>query len=314
MILLKDRSVPLTAYSRLIGSPAAGVAIEHWMTPGHEPTPPFTAFEPGRIYVIEFWATWCPHCRAVFPLLASLQRQYARAGLTVIAVGREPPEAVQAFLDDADPRVRTAAEAARTCALATDPDGSVFRDYMESVAEIGLPTAFIIGRKGAVEWIGHPQDLEDPLRRVVEDRWDRPAFLEKTRKIEAVRRGVTAVEAPLRQGREAEAVAAYARFVGANDGDADALNEVAWLAWELAGLHPLPRSLLEAAVAAAGRSVDREPESGNFLDTLAHLQALQGDLDAAIATEKRAADHPGPFGGRIEAYLRELEAQKSAER
>jgi len=312
--IVKERGVPQTAYSRLVGSRAADIDIEHWIEEGHEPVQPFRSFEPGKIYVIEFWATWCPYCGDVFQLLASLQRKYADQGLTVIAVGNEPPEAVKAFLADTSPETRAAAEAARHCVLTTDPDDSVFRDYMDAVADIGIPTAFIIGRQGIVEWIGHAQDIEEPLRMVVEDRWDRTAFAEKTRKIESVRASVKGVEELLQNGRQTEAVAAYERLVAANADEADKLNEVAWMAWELAEARPLPGEMVAAAVAAATRSLEREPHNGNFLDTLAHHQALQGDLDAALATQQRAVEHPGPFAARILGYLRELEAQKKTAR
>ena len=81
-----------------------------------------------------------------------------------------------------------------------------------------------------------------------------------------------------------------------------------------AGLPFTGRAARAAAVAAATRSLEREPHNGNFLDTLAHLQALQGDLDAALATQQRAVEHPGPFTARILGYLRELEAQKKTAR
>src|SRR5436305_4114419 len=39
-------------------------------------------FEPGGVYVVEFWATWCGPCIAFMPHLAELQARYRDNGLT----------------------------------------------------------------------------------------------------------------------------------------------------------------------------------------------------------------------------------------
>jgi len=45
----------------------------------------------GKVVLINFWATWCPPCRAEMPDLVRLQRQYARQGLQIIGI-TYPPE------------------------------------------------------------------------------------------------------------------------------------------------------------------------------------------------------------------------------
>ncbi len=47
---------------------------------------PFTAFEKGRIYIVEFWATWCGPCVLSMPHLSELQREYADKGVTICGV------------------------------------------------------------------------------------------------------------------------------------------------------------------------------------------------------------------------------------
>lgn len=153
-----------------IGSPAPAIAIEHWF---HD-KPPVTSFEDGKIYVIEFWATWCGPCIASMPHLAEVQKKHAD-DLTVVSVSDEDPETVEKFLD----RERdgtTFREITSHYSLTTDPDGSVKVDYMRAAGEGGIPTAFIVGKTGVIEWIGHPMRMDEPIEKILAGTWDREAY------------------------------------------------------------------------------------------------------------------------------------------
>lgn len=45
----------------------------------------------GKVVLINFWATWCPPCRAEMPDLVRLQREHAGQGLQIIGI-TYPPE------------------------------------------------------------------------------------------------------------------------------------------------------------------------------------------------------------------------------
>lgn len=45
----------------------------------------------GKVVLINFWATWCPPCRAEIPDLVRLQREHAKQGLQIIGI-TYPPE------------------------------------------------------------------------------------------------------------------------------------------------------------------------------------------------------------------------------
>ncbi|PQO45901.1 hypothetical protein C5Y93_11645 [Blastopirellula marina] len=167
------------APSLTIGSQAPALGIEHWLSAAQGERGEVKEFESEKIYVVEFWATWCIPCVASMPHLADLQTKYADQQVQIISVSQEPLETVTTFLDRqvlGDDAKRTYAQLTAEYSLTTDPDSSVFTAYMQGAGQKVIPTAFVVGKTGQIEWIGHPKDLDQPLAAVVADNWDRDKF------------------------------------------------------------------------------------------------------------------------------------------
>ena len=91
----------------------------------------------GQVVFLNFWATWCPPCRAEMPSMQILQDRYKVDDLTVLAVVlQEPRAAVEKFV----------AEYELTFAIPLDTDGRVAAMY----GIRSIPTTYIIGRDGTV--------------------------------------------------------------------------------------------------------------------------------------------------------------------
>ncbi len=163
-----------------IGSMAPTLDIEHWVQTGDGKFQPVKRFENGKVYVVELWATWCGPCIQSMPHLVELQKKYDQGEVQIVSVSDESLEEVQEFLKrEAGKREGvpiTFQELTAPYCLTTDPDGSTGMSYAQAAGIDGIPAAFIVGKDGRIEWIGHPQEMDEPLARVVEDTWNRDEF------------------------------------------------------------------------------------------------------------------------------------------
>lgn len=91
----------------------------------------------GKPVLLNFWATWCPPCRAELPSLASLYLKYRGRGLAVLGVDlREDPAAVEAF----------SRKEGIPFPVLLDRDGAVGSRW----GVTGIPTTYLISADGAV--------------------------------------------------------------------------------------------------------------------------------------------------------------------
>ncbi|MCU0863957.1 MAG: TlpA family protein disulfide reductase [Planctomycetes bacterium] len=170
-------SLAITAPAQEPGQNAPGWSVGHWLVtdnlsePGELPTAP----RAGRITLVDFWATWCLPCVAGMEELSALQQRERERGLDVVAISDEPLPTVIAFLRRASPDGQPWWSRFRT-ALATDPDGSSLAELVPAEFRQVRPFAVLIGRSGAIEWMGPSKEAAPVVTALQENRWDRAAF------------------------------------------------------------------------------------------------------------------------------------------
>jgi thiol-disulfide isomerase/thioredoxin len=131
-----------------------------------------------KIYVVEFWATWCPPCKASVPLLTDIQKRFKD---DVVILGLTAPDPrnteamVEKFVRDQGP--------AMEYTVGVDVNGSAHTAYMEAAQAMGIPHAFIVGKDGKIAWQGSPlePDMAEVLEGLVSGRYD-PVLREKINK------------------------------------------------------------------------------------------------------------------------------------
>jgi len=126
-------------------------------------------FEKGKLYVVEFWATWCGPCKASMPHLSKLQKEYGAKGVTIIGVTAKDPhnslEEVEAMVKDKGDTMGYT--------VAWDTDRKTYDTFMTAAGQHGIPCSYVIdGTSGKVVYIGHPMYLEVPLEAIAAGKWD----------------------------------------------------------------------------------------------------------------------------------------------
>lgn len=114
----------------------------------------------GRVVIVNFWATWCPPCRAELPSMERAYSQLKTKGVEILAINVGESEDT-IFTFTADYPV--------TFPLLMDRDSTVINQY----PVMGLPTTFVIDPKGRLVY-----------RAIGTRDWDNEALLEQILKLQ----------------------------------------------------------------------------------------------------------------------------------
>ncbi len=115
-----------------------------------------------KIHMVEFWATWCPPCKASVPLLTQIQKRYSK-DLVIIGVTdpdpyRNSPTEIKQFVKEQGTNM--------SYTVALDDGGATSKAYLPSEM-VGIPIAFLVARDGRIAWQGSP--LDPAMEKVISD-------------------------------------------------------------------------------------------------------------------------------------------------
>lgn len=146
-----------------VGDPAPPLSIGKWIK-----GEPVTQFEPGKVYVMEFWATWCGPCIAAIPHITELQEKYKDQGVIFIGTSVWERDAAQSKVE---PFVKQQGDKMNYRVAMDDRSdggtGAMAKNWLAAAGQNGIPCSFIVDQSGKIAWIGHPMRLEEPLKKVL---------------------------------------------------------------------------------------------------------------------------------------------------
>lgn len=146
-----------------IGDPAPPLKVREWLKGN-----PIQSFEKGKVYVLEFWAAWCPPCRAAIPRLSVLAEKYRGkvtiAGIDVMEQGINSFEKVKRFVDSMGNRMNYP--------VAAEDSNFMTTGWLNALGAQGIPHSIVVDAEGRVAWLGHPMYLDNILPQILKNKWD----------------------------------------------------------------------------------------------------------------------------------------------
>lgn len=147
------KPVPAAPPTLKVGDAAPALTVDTWVK-GEA----VGGFQPGRVYVVEFFATWCLPCKASIPQMTAMQR--AHPDLTFICVAGSE----RAKKGEPDQRLAKLTEFVKSQGatmgyrVAFDSTPTMSQSWLKAAGVRGIPSAFIVGGDGRIAEIGHPLD------------------------------------------------------------------------------------------------------------------------------------------------------------
>ena len=138
-----------------VGDPAPKIQVSRWVQ-----GEPVNEYAGDKVYIVEFWATWCGPCVSSIPHLNEIHQRHKDKGLVVIGqnVMEEDAKAVTAFVKG------MAGKMTYRVALDDKAEGGFMaRNWLTAAGQNGIPCAFVVSKKGKIAYIGHPMSLKESL-------------------------------------------------------------------------------------------------------------------------------------------------------
>ncbi len=267
-----------------IGDKAPRLAISEWVK--GKPVDP-TAADGKHVYVIEFWATWCPPCRRSIPHLTEMQKKYKDKNVVIVGVSTEPAATVRKFVDKQGAKM--------DYVVAVDDEGKTSKAYMDAYGQRGIPHAFIVDQKGRIIWHDHPMGgIEEVLDKVIAGKFDvadAKALIEQRQREQArMMKAFTLMkkyfELAAEAGNEQEAAKVGAQVYDLAKDNPGLMNRLAWDILTKKGLAVRDHKLALKAAVAANEAT--KGQDASILDTYALALYENGQRELAVKVQEKA--------------------------
>jgi thiol-disulfide isomerase/thioredoxin len=295
-----------------VGDPAPRLTVKKFVK-----GVPVTKFERGKLYVVEFWATWCGPCKMSIPHLTELQKKYKEVTFIGVSIFEQSQQGVAPFVAQMGAKMDYRVAMDSVPAGKGGDKGLMAVNWMEASGQTGIPTAFIVDKEGRIAWLGHPMTMEGTLARVVAGTWDTKraaARINVNNRLRAAYQArdyakvLAVADAAIKDDPTQESRLSYLKFtmlvnLNRNDEAAaygnklifgllrhnpQALNQLAWGIVDPAAKKnsaPLVAMALQAAQKADQVSMGREAA---IADTLAAAYFASGQAGKAVETQQRS--------------------------
>jgi thiol-disulfide isomerase/thioredoxin len=150
-----------------VGDPAPNLVVKSFVK-----GEPIREFEPGKIYVVEFWATWCGPCRASIPHLSDLQKKKSDVSFIGVSVFERDQTKVKPFVEEMGAKMAYRVAVDAVPENENNSEGAMAKTWMTAAAQDVIPTAFIVNKEGKIAWIGSPMSMDGPLEKITSGSWD----------------------------------------------------------------------------------------------------------------------------------------------
>lgn len=142
---------------------------------------PINSMDGEKLYVFEFWATWCGPCRAAMPHLSKLQQLY-KDKIVIVGVdiwedkkNGKPHDvyipAVEKFVESNDRNMGYSI-------MIDNNEQFMGNHWMKAAGQEGIPSTFIV-KDQILMWIGHPMALDSILPKIISGNYNINDFREK---------------------------------------------------------------------------------------------------------------------------------------
>jgi thiol-disulfide isomerase/thioredoxin len=182
-----------------VGDPAPAMDVAKWVK-----GEPVAKFEAGKVYIVEFWATWCGPCKVSIPHLTELAKKLEGKAMVIgISIWESKDAADDAHLEKVADFVQKMGAKMDYVIGADGKAGAVAKAWMEAAGQSGIPTAFIVGKDGRIAWIGSPMaNLDEAVEQVIAGTFDRNAEAGRQERLAEEKRKQQELYAPLAAARK----------------------------------------------------------------------------------------------------------------